>query len=118
MHQRVPSQIIVQEARYRSNTLQRPPKHQILRAIPTIQCHNFASLNPQILHQPIAHASHQLEELAIRVVPALKAEELLVRTLVQGLIAEDVEVGEPFLGHGFGDEPGGGDAVDDEAEVV
>jgi hypothetical protein len=118
MHQRVPGEVVVQKRRDCANPLYSPPENQILWTIPTIQCHNFASLDAQILHQPVAHTSHQLEELAIRVAPALKREELLIRSLVQRLVTQDVEVGQAFLRHGLGEEATGGYAVEDEAEVV
>lgn len=118
MHQRIPRQIIIQKARDRPNSLNRPPKHQILWTVPSIQRHNLPRLNPQLLHQPVAHARDQCEELAICVLPALEHNEQLLGSLVEALVAQDVEVCEAVLGDDFGEETLGGDAVEDKAQVV
>lgn len=66
MHERRAGQVTVYVTDTSTNTVQRKPQHKILGAVGTIESDHLATLNAQIIYQPIPHSLEVLEELAIR----------------------------------------------------
>ena len=79
MHESISSQVPVHITRHRSNTIQRKPKHVILRTIPTVHSHDLSLFHAQLFDQPVANTRDALEELAVRPRFVLEDEEGVVR---------------------------------------
>ena len=68
----------VDEGNTRSYTVQCEPKHQVLRAVSSVDCHQLSLFDFQVFHKPVADPLQVVEKLLVGPLSAFEDKENVV----------------------------------------